>query len=177
MTLYFMIVLTLFSKTYPLYVSLSLPSALVSTISRPSGRTASTWSTFRANKASSFSVKLRRPRGSGWSSLTWPCEYKPHQCKDLEQVHQLSAIIISCYTLLMGLCSDSRSSRLCVSELTVSPALCAQPWGGLFRSGTNSQNMHILLLQLHPPPIVNCGNAKKKKKKSKATDWFYIRTT
>lgn len=39
-----------------------------------SGRTASTWSIYKGSTASSSSVKQRKQRGSGWSSLTWPCE-------------------------------------------------------------------------------------------------------
>lgn len=40
-----------------------------------SGRMVSTWSTCKGSRDSSSFVKQRRQRGSGWSSLTWPCEY------------------------------------------------------------------------------------------------------
>lgn len=53
---------------------ISLPSVPHS-LFLPSGLMVSTWSTCKENRASSSFVKLRRQRGSGWSSLTWQCEY------------------------------------------------------------------------------------------------------
>lgn len=40
-----------------------------------SGLMASTWSTCKGSRASSFFVKQKKQRGSGWNSLKWPCEY------------------------------------------------------------------------------------------------------
>lgn len=54
--------------------SISLPS-LPHSSSLSSGLMVSTWSTYKGSRASSSSVKQRRQRGNGWSSLTWPCEY------------------------------------------------------------------------------------------------------
>lgn len=50
------------------HLSLTHPLSLFS------GLMVSTWSTYKGSRASSSSVKQRRQRGNGWSSLTWPCE-------------------------------------------------------------------------------------------------------
>lgn len=63
-----------FACLFHYHPHISLPSVPHS-LFLSSGLMVSTWSTCKGSRASSSFVKLRRPRGSGWSSLTWPCEY------------------------------------------------------------------------------------------------------
>ena len=66
----------LLSSTLSINASVSFfPPSLPHPLFLCSGPMASTWSTCKGSRVSSSSVKQRTPRGNGWSSLRWPCEY------------------------------------------------------------------------------------------------------